>query len=261
MRPALVTATLLAGTVLSVTPAMGHVAPSATENNRYLKVTLLPDRARVTYTVYFGERPGAGERQRMDRNADGRLDEAEASAFGAELREHLAPRVSVALDGAPARGAWRVADVGLGLPQTAGGSFAVDLVLEAPAGPGQSHTLTVTDGFELPPVGEAELRIEESPGVRAVAAHAPGGSGVKLRYAYRGALGEGGPRSVQVTYVVDEAAASSAATARSAGPTGPPPARARHRRTLWIALGAVGLGLVLMAALGLRRKATTTTGT
>src|SRR5688572_14143838 len=106
--------------------AAAHQAASPDANNRYLKVTLLADRARVGYTLIVGERPGRDERRRMDAGGDGTLDEGERAAYGAEVAARLAPAVT--LDGVAARG-WRVADVGIADPTVAGGSFAVDLAL------------------------------------------------------------------------------------------------------------------------------------
>src|SRR4051794_12375855 len=92
---------LIVAVVLALPPrvARAHVAPSATDNNRYLKLTLLPDRVRLSYTVFYGERPGAGERQIMDRNGDGRLDETESRRFGASLRDDVAAHLALVVDG------------------------------------------------------------------------------------------------------------------------------------------------------------------
>src|SRR5689334_17308917 len=87
---ALVALVTVGTAVGSVAPVHAHVAPSQNENNRYLKVTLLPDRVRVSFTVFFGERPGASERLRMDRDRDGQLAPAESQAFGESVRDDVA---------------------------------------------------------------------------------------------------------------------------------------------------------------------------
>jgi hypothetical protein len=250
---------VLAGAPGMVGVADAHVAPSPTDNNRYLKVTLLPDRVRVAYTVYFGDRPGAGERQRMDTNGDGALDQKEAAAFGDDMAQQLAPKVTVEVDGARAPGAWKVSDVGLGLPQTSAGSFSVDLLLEVPVGAG-AHTLVVTDDFDLPPSGESELRVEESPGVRASEGHlGRDGTGLKLRYAFRGAPEKAGARTVLVKYAVDAQAAAEAKAAkrdapRAATATGAAAAPKQHGRALWLALAVVGLAVATLGIAALRKK-------
>src|SRR5687767_1782967 len=95
-------------------PALAHRAPSPTENNRYAKVTLLPDTVRIAYTVFFGDRPGMAERRRIDANGDGLLDEDEARSFSTRLHAEIVPLIDVEIDGAPPSAPWRVADLGLG---------------------------------------------------------------------------------------------------------------------------------------------------
>jgi hypothetical protein len=83
------------------TPAHAHFAPSPTQNNRYAKLTLLPDVVRVSYTVYFGDQPGQLERERMDANHDGVLSDDETAAFGTMILGEIGPKLYVEVDGAP----------------------------------------------------------------------------------------------------------------------------------------------------------------
>jgi hypothetical protein len=242
-----------------LTPARGHVAPSPTENNRYLKITLQPEQIRAAYTVYFGDRPGSGERQRMDANGDGLLDDGECTAFGTALRDQVVPRINVTLDGSAVTPAWRVADVGLGTANVSGGAFAVDLVLHQAVAPG-THTLSVTDGFELPPAGEHEVRVEESPGVRVLTAYAgASGQGLQLRYAFRGTLATTGPRTVTATFVTDPASTTGAATSTpsadrpSRNASGAIPGSPSPRTGLWVAVGLVGAALIAGAVWMIRQ--------
>ena len=62
-------------------PAAAHVAPSVGDNNRYLKLTPMGDRVRLSYTVFYGEIPGAGMRGAIDANHDGTIDRAERAAW------------------------------------------------------------------------------------------------------------------------------------------------------------------------------------
>jgi len=255
----------LALAVLGAGEAVAHVAPSPTDNNRYLKLTLQGDRARLSYTVFFGDRPGAAERMRMDRNGNGLIEDDEAHAFGADLLAQVAPAVTFELDGQPVTAKWKLTDVGLGLAQVSGGAFAVDLAVEAPTGAtAGAHTLWIDDRFKLPMPGDTEIRVEESPGVRAVAAHlGRDGQGLQLRYAFRGEADKPGERGVRVDYSVDaEAARAATASSGDDGQSPPPPVRTgaaggarRHGRALWLALGALGLGAIVVAVMGLRRKA------
>jgi hypothetical protein len=193
--------------VLLALPAVAaaHQAPSRDANNRYLKVTLLPERARVSYTLLFGERPGAAERRAMDTDGDGALSAAEARAFGERALAAYAPRVVVA--GRPADG-WRLVDVGLGTPSVGGGTFAVDLILDAPYPDPRAaeQELRIDDAAAVPLADEVELRLAESPGVRVVAAHlASERAGVELFYAFTGNARAPGERQVVARIVVDEA--------------------------------------------------------
>jgi hypothetical protein len=61
---------------------------------------------------------------------------------------------------------WAATDVGLGMPVTAAGSFAVDLIAWYCLPATARHTLTVVDRHQVPRPGETEVIIEDSPGVR-----------------------------------------------------------------------------------------------
>lgn len=191
--------------VLFASAALGHVAPSGDSNNRYLKATLLPTEVRVTFTMFFGERPGVIERRRVDQNGDGRIDEAEARALGERVLGELAPGLFVTVDGRPASG-WKVADVGLGTPTTGGGALSVDLALAAPyPDPGTAeHTLVLEDATEVPLPGESETRVEESPGVRVAQCHlAAAAGGIELRFPFTGNPAGRGAREVRARFTVD----------------------------------------------------------
>ncbi len=155
-------------------PASAHVAPDPETNNRYVKVTLFGGEVRVVYVVYFGERPGAALRRTIDSDGNGVLDADEARRFGAGMLAKVAPAVNLIVDGirVPAS-AWRVADVGLGTPTVAAGALSVDLSTNvAYSNPTRAaHTVWIEDGVQLDTPGEAQLSVEESPGVRVVAGH------------------------------------------------------------------------------------------
>ncbi len=179
--------------VLALTLLSAHVAPSVDDNNRYLKLTPLGDRVRIAYTVFFGEIPGASERRGIDANRDGRIDDAEAHAFGERLAAQVAAAVEVDVDGARQPLRWTTIDVGMGTPDVAAGSFSVDLVAYPclPTARGR-HRLLLRDHMQLTQPGETEVKVEDSPGV--TIDHARGGAADDPSYDYK-FVGAGGPLS------------------------------------------------------------------
>ena len=106
--------------------------------------------------------------------------------------------------GARATG-WKVADVGLGQPTTAGGALSVDLALIVPYADPQAaqHTLAVDDHTTVSAPGEAEISIEESPGVRVSSSHlATYDSGIELVFRFSGNAQAPGEREVIARFVV-----------------------------------------------------------
>lgn len=146
--------------------AAAHVAPSASDNNRYLKLTPLGDRVRLAYTVFYGDAPGAELRRAIDANHDGAIDDAESQAFAGRIAREVAAALDATVDGARQPVVWSEVVAGMGTPRTAAGSFSIDLVaslcLAAPRG---THAIQLRDRFELVRPGETEIRFEDSPGV------------------------------------------------------------------------------------------------
>jgi hypothetical protein len=146
--------------------ADAHVASAVGSNNRYLKLTLLGDRVRLAYTVFYGVIPAATMRQTIDANHDGAIDDAESEAFGDRLGREIGAAVDLALDGARQPVTWSQVVVGLGTPRVAAAAFSVDLVtwrcLRSPRG---KHALLLRDDFQLALPGETQVKVEDSPGV------------------------------------------------------------------------------------------------
>lgn len=179
--------------VVAITLLSAHVAPSVDDNNRYLKLTPLGDRVRIAYTVFFGEIPGASERRGIDANRDGRIDDAEAHAFGEHLAGEVAASVELEVDGARQPIRWTTIDVGMGTPDVAAGSFSVDLVAYPclPTARGR-HRILLRDKMQLTQPGETEVKVEDSPGVSID--HARVGAADDPSYDYK-FVGAGGPIS------------------------------------------------------------------
>lgn len=163
--------TVIALLASSWSVAHGHVAPSTSTNNRYIKLTPMGDRVRLAYTVYMGEVPGAQARPRMDANKDGTLDEKEADAYGQQVAAAVQGALLITLDGVAQKVRWEQVHVGLGTPVTSAGAFSIDLVawfcVAKPSKP-STHRFELRDQFRIPKPGEMELRVDESPGVKVI---------------------------------------------------------------------------------------------
>lgn len=231
---------LVLGAVTAASPsvARAHNAPSPDTNNRYLKVEVGHGAARLAFTIYFGDLPGARQRKLLDRDHDGTIAPAEAAAFGDDLARQIAGSIAVELDGGKQSG-WKITDVGLGTPAVTGGAFSVDVELRAAIPPGD-HTLWIEDRLDLPTPGEAVLVVEPAPGVTMLAAHEGRASagGVRLESVANG-------RAVPGTTVRWREAAEAAAA--------PPPSTAPRRHlTTWLV--ALAVLTVLGGVVALRKK-------
>ena len=157
---------LVLAVTIAAPPAVAHISPSVDDNNRYVKLTPAADRVRISYTVLFGEVPGAQTRKTIDANRDGTISDDEASVFGTKIAGEVAPALDVTVDGKVQPVTWATVSVGMGSEQTAAGSFSVDLVAWAclPVARGK-HQIVVRDKFRIPRPGETEVKVEDSPGV------------------------------------------------------------------------------------------------
>ena len=171
--------------------AAAHVSPSVDDNNRFLKLTPLGDRVRLAYTVMFGDNPGRAMRPGLDTNADGIIDDSEAQAFGAKLARDVGDALDLDVDGKPQKLAWAEVAVGMGAPQTKGGTFSIDLVgyLCLPTERG-AHQIALRDHFKLNRPGETEVQVEDAPGVKITRARIGPADDPSFDYKF---VGPGGP--------------------------------------------------------------------
>ncbi len=240
-----------AAVLLGAGSAAAHVAPSERENNRYTVLAPVGDRLRLAYVVYMGEQPGHAARARIDRDRDGLISAEEAQRYADQVAAEVAPRLTVTVDGAPAKVRWHSADMSIDDPSAGGGSFAIDLVAWFCFDKGAAaHTVTYQDRFDLPVPGESELRAEESPGITitrsALGAEPGAGARPRLDYRWRGGSGPAA-QGYELAFSVDPASAT------FLGPCPPPrgaePKAPRRRWPFLLAVGAV----VVLASLALWR--------
>jgi hypothetical protein len=207
-------------------------APSTV--NHYLKLDLVgPDELRLAYTTMVGPAPAAAWRRAADENASGLIDAAESRSIGARVEQATLAGLSLIVDGTRVVPAFEAPQVGLAGNEVAPSPFSVDLVARVPLVHAATHTLRIDDAVPEPQLGETEVRVEESPVTRLIAAHRGAeGNEKETRFLFRGpkfsALED---RSI--TIVFGPAAPPA---------TKPPPPARRFPWFLLPALLAVGIG-------------------
>jgi hypothetical protein len=240
----------VAAITAAATVALAHVAPSVDDNNRYAKLTPLGDRVRFAYTVFFGEIPGAQERQTIDANHDGQISGDEAGAFGAHLAAEIAAQLDVSVDGVQTPVAWNSVDVGI-TADAKGGSFSVDLVdwlcLATERG---HHTVRVLDHFRLPHMGETEIKVEDAPGVQLARVHIGRLDEPSHDFRFTGPAGPWSDDGLELVFEAgDTAPVTRDATCRAAAP-----ATRSHTWLIGLIVGIVAVGGAIAGAAWYRRR-------
>jgi hypothetical protein len=220
------------GVAAVAAPAHGHVAASVDVNNRYLKLSPMPDRIRLAYTILVGDEPGSVVRRALDRDGDRVVSEAEAARWADALATQVRDALTVTIDGAPVPVTWSEVVAGFDDRSVDAGAFSLDLIawLCAPAVAGR-HELEVVDRLALEPAGETEIRVTDEPGVT------PTGDRL-VRFERKPApLGDG----LRVVYTVDRVATLDDRCGRAPKRPG-----ASWRWPLLILGGVIASGLVLL---------------
>lgn len=234
--------------VVAVTLLSGHVAPSVDDNNRYLKVTPFANGFRLAYTVFFGEIPGASERRKLDANRDGRIDRAEADAFGHLLAAEVRDALDLETSGTTEPLRWTIVDVGLGTDAVAAGAFSVDMIAYVCTA-GSPNRLHLRDRVRIPRPGETEVKVEDTPGVTVHVARVGPADDPSHDYRF---VGPGGPLSddgLRVEWTATADAPRVPGNPCTAPSTGGGPARS----WLWAAVGG-GVAVALAGAVLLSRR-------
>jgi nickel/cobalt transporter (NicO) family protein len=100
LRRALVVLAVAAGILLVPAAAWAHPLGNFTIN-AYAGVVVRPDAVLVDYVVDMAEIPSFQERGRIDRNDDGKVDQAESDAYRGSRCASLATNLTLEVDGAP----------------------------------------------------------------------------------------------------------------------------------------------------------------
>lgn len=241
---------LVAAVGLAAAPATAHVAPAIGDNNRYMKLTLLGDRVRLAYTVFYGETPAAALRQAIDTNHDGSIDDAESQAFARQVAADVAGSLVITVDGAPRTVAWSQVVVGLATPRVAAGAFSIDLVAALCLAPARGdHAMVFRDHYPLARPGETQVKVEDSPGVAIKTSRIGGAVDEAHDYNLVGPSGALDTEGLELAFTVGDHAVITADGVCAAPPG---PAAAPTPVIVGAAVAAVALaGLVVLA---LRRR-------
>lgn len=243
--PLLVIASVLVGTAV----ARAHVAPGTGDNNRYLKLSVLGDRLRLAYTIFYGEVPGAALRTSLDQNHDGTIDDGETQPFGEQLAQGVAAAVELTVDGVRQPIAWSEVVVGMGTPSAKAGAFSVDLVtsicLAAPRG---KHLLRLRDAYPIDRPGETEVKLEDSPGVTIDSSHIGDANDDRHDYNLVGPSGALERHGLEAAVTIGPGAITTPDT------TCPEPRRERTLPTPIIIVAALAGLIIAGASLALRRR-------
>jgi hypothetical protein len=188
-----------------------------------------------------GAEPALLARKQADADGDGRIDAAEARALGERLRVQVARGIQLSLDGARTVPEFDEPQVGLAGPEVAPSPFSVDLVARLrPAPSSGAHLVRYDDATELPLLGESEVRIEEGPRARLLAAfRGTASDGLERRFLFRGP---------KFSALEDRSITFRFAAAPSPASTSAPPASGGHRAAVAALAALLLIALVWGAA-------------
>lgn len=240
--------------------AAAHPEYASATVNRYVECDLVaPDRLRIAYTELVGPLPAALARKAADTNGDGTLDANETRALGETLHAAVAAGLELTIDGARVTPAFDPPQLDLGNGAVGPAPFSIALVATVPLQGAGPHEVRIDDRTPVdhrrqpagadsayPPLGETELRLEESPATTLLTAHRGAtGDERETSFLFRGsrfsALED---RSVTFRF----GARAPKAPVAAAAPTALSPWRAR------LVSLAIFAGLALLLVLGAARR-------
>ncbi len=134
--------------------------------NRYGRLVVMPGRLILDYSLMVGEVPAAQLRKQADTDGDGQLSDPELDALYAALRRTIEKDLVIQLDGQPLTLRFAPSHSPPKRRGATATSFALELSAEATwPSTATAQTLRYEDRADLAPVGEVELRIEDSPDI------------------------------------------------------------------------------------------------
>jgi hypothetical protein len=236
---------VLSSLLLLSPPAGAHPEYAPTTVNHYLKLDLVaPTELRLAYTVMVGATPAVAARKGADANGDGHVDPGEARTLGDKQRQAVAAGVSLEVDGKRATLAFDPPEVGLAGDEVGPSPFSVDLIARVPLDGAGRHRLRLDDTTVEPALGDAEIRIDESPVTRLVSAfrgaNDDGASAKDTRFLFRG------PRfsaleDRSITVVFEGKPRAPGAVTPAAAQSGPRPGRTPKLILMFVAAGIAAL--------------------
>lgn len=152
--------------LLSAGTVRAHPQFALSTVNRYGRLVLLPNKLLLDYSLMVGEVPAEQLLRAADLDRNGNLSAAELQTLAEQLRRTVEKDVGLHLDGKPLLLTWTLQPFkpkSLTL-QPNPAPFALEMSAEAALPDNRHiHQIVVDDRADLPPVGEVELRIEDSP--------------------------------------------------------------------------------------------------
>ena len=168
--------------------------------NRYAKFDLVSSTSlRLAYTVMVGEAPAYALRKQFDADHSGSLDDQESAALGQAVIRAATDGITLELDGQPVHPHFEIAE--RAPREVMAQPFSIDLIAFFSLGKGE-HRVRFEDNVDLPPSGESEIVVLESPFTQLLySRRGPQGDDKQSRFLFRtpkrSALQE---RSVEFAY-------------------------------------------------------------
>ncbi len=164
-RHALFVAVLLATSLATKADAhLGHYVVSA---ERYIKLDLSPDEARIVVSLSLGASAAERLLTPADRDRDGNVSQSEAETYLSAWARGLATELPIELDGqlSHARyGEGVLAPLGVIHPE----ALTVEMVARIPLGPGE-HTIRIQDRMDLSRFERTDIAFRTRDGIALVA--------------------------------------------------------------------------------------------